>query len=572
MIRKFITLFFSSTLALGALAQGLVISEINYNPANQGAILGDDLEFIELSNITDNPINLSGFNFFSGIVYTFPAGVKIAPKSSLVLAKNKPVFDFYYGISAFAQYTGGLKNTGETITLNDNLLNQVFSVSYLDSSPWSSLADGLGYSLELVDPVSPNRPNSWAASQLLGGSPGSYKPSTKPVIFSVIVNEVLANGDANTLDEIELWNYSDTVVDISNWYLTDDKKNPQKYLIPNGTTIMPNSYLVFTSSYFGALFNLSAQGEDAYIYSANSQGLTGYSNGFTFDVSQLNQSFGRHLNSQNEVSYFVQQTNTFGAKNSKPVVGPLVITDISYAPDFALDEFVIIRNISDTAVFTNNVALSDSNGIKLDGISFSFDFTKPFYIAPQGSVILCSIDTAAFRAKYKIKPAFKIFQFTGNLSNTGECLSLRVPIYQNMLPNGAYQVAYQTMDQVCYKNQTPWPLNSDGRGTYLHRQVYNQYANDPLLWVDTNSPVLTIDKTTIVSNDLIIYPQPAANQIAVSVGLSGTTNYQVLDLMGQIVSKGSFDHEIPVSGLSSGVYILIISQENKWYTTKFVKE
>ena len=73
-----------------------------------------------------------------------------------------------------------------------------------------------------------------------------------PAAFSaagadVVINEVMAsngfyeNGEA--YDWIELYNDGKKTVDLSGWYLSDSKKNPQKWSFPNGTKLKAGAFL-----------------------------------------------------------------------------------------------------------------------------------------------------------------------------------------------------------------------------------------------------------------------------------------------------------------------------------------
>ncbi len=104
-----------------------------YNPLSGN----DDLEYVELLNITDNPINLTNWKFDRGIDMTF-GNVTIQPRSTLVVVRFDPndplnaakvnTFRTTYGISAAIPLAGGyagllnggvLDNGGETIRLRD---------------------------------------------------------------------------------------------------------------------------------------------------------------------------------------------------------------------------------------------------------------------------------------------------------------------------------------------------------------------------------------------------------------------------------------------------------------------
>lgn len=63
----------------------------------------------------------------------------------------------------------------------------------------------------------------------------------------VIINEVMAsNGtyeNGNAYDWVELYNDGKKAVDISGWYLSDSKKNPEKWAFPDGTKIKAGGYV-----------------------------------------------------------------------------------------------------------------------------------------------------------------------------------------------------------------------------------------------------------------------------------------------------------------------------------------
>src|SRR6185503_1251395 len=56
------------------LRTNLVFNEIMYNPPGDGAIDGDEFEFVELKNIGSTPLNLTGLYFSEGITFAFNNG------------------------------------------------------------------------------------------------------------------------------------------------------------------------------------------------------------------------------------------------------------------------------------------------------------------------------------------------------------------------------------------------------------------------------------------------------------------------------------------------------------------
>ncbi len=75
---------------------------------------------------------------------------------------------------------------------------------------------------------------------------------------------------------IELYNSSDSIVDIGNWIL-DDEGGSQNFVIPEGTQLQGKSYQVFESS----LFNLNKSSADIVrlIHNGNIEDSYGYTTG-----------------------------------------------------------------------------------------------------------------------------------------------------------------------------------------------------------------------------------------------------------------------------------------------------
>ena len=144
----------------------LVISKIHYNPANDGGYLSKDLEFIEITNNTNQTVNLSGFYIKElGISYQFPANAMIQENQKIYLCSNTTAFSNYYGVPAFGQFTRNLSNKSYHIVLSDAFGNIIDEVQYQDASPWPSEADGDGPFLQLVSLNTDNSlASNWIAS------------------------------------------------------------------------------------------------------------------------------------------------------------------------------------------------------------------------------------------------------------------------------------------------------------------------------------------------------------------------------------------------------------------------
>lgn len=138
----------------------IVISEIMYNSPETGT---DTLEFIELYN-AGSTLNMQGFAFTSGVDFVFPS-VSFPTNSYLLVAYRASAIQNTFGKTALQWTSGGLNNSGETITLKDNYGAIIDEVTYADSAPWDTAADGYGPSLTLCDLTSNNSlAINWKAS------------------------------------------------------------------------------------------------------------------------------------------------------------------------------------------------------------------------------------------------------------------------------------------------------------------------------------------------------------------------------------------------------------------------
>ncbi len=155
--------------------QDVVINEIMYHAPGfyvptLDRLFENDEQWIELYNRSETAsVDLSGWQFGSGIDFAFPAGTSLAPDSYLVVASNpaallrsRPELDAALVLGPFDT---NLADAGENIQLWDQHGNLVDEVHYYDSGRWPSEADAGGASLELQDPFSDNSiAEAWAAS------------------------------------------------------------------------------------------------------------------------------------------------------------------------------------------------------------------------------------------------------------------------------------------------------------------------------------------------------------------------------------------------------------------------
>jgi hypothetical protein len=162
--------------AVGPVAESLRLTELMYHPAETGNPDDPNTEYLELTNIGAQPINLHLVRFTDGIDFTFPR-FELAPGGYCLVVQDAAAFAARYGpgLPVVGQYTGSLSNGGERLELQDAAGRIIHAFEYSDG--WYSATDGRGFSLTLKNPatVDPNalgEAGNWRASARSGGSPG----------------------------------------------------------------------------------------------------------------------------------------------------------------------------------------------------------------------------------------------------------------------------------------------------------------------------------------------------------------------------------------------------------------
>ena len=160
--------------------------------------------------------------------------------------------------------------------------------------------------------------------------------------------------------------------------------------------------------------------------------------------------------------------------NAGPRTGPIVISDIMYAPANGV-EYVKLENLG-----TNAVPLFDparpANSWKLAGLNFVFPTNTQ--MAADSVLVLTTTNTVAFRAAYPVPPGLAVLEVLGgSLQDNGEKLELQKPYPSDT--NGVFI----SMDTVRYSDLAPWPAYAFGTGLSLHRHPANAYGNEPTNWV-----------------------------------------------------------------------------------------
>ncbi len=182
----------------------VVISEVQYHPAAPTSAAleiapdldGEDLEFVEILNPTDQNLDLSRWRLRGGIEYTFDDGTSLNAGESILVLRFNPsrednaarteAFRVHYDIDASTRLVGGyagqLSDSQDRIQLQrasspavqDPIYLFEDEVTYDDRNPWPESADGNGMSLQRRSiSSSGNEAQNWLAAEPTPGVAGT---------------------------------------------------------------------------------------------------------------------------------------------------------------------------------------------------------------------------------------------------------------------------------------------------------------------------------------------------------------------------------------------------------------
>ncbi len=390
---------------------GMIFSEIMYHPRDRAD--GRNLAFVELYNARSVFEDLTGWRLSGDIDYRFPEGFRLQAGEFVVVAANPADLQTVYGITnVVGPYTNALPHSGGTLRLRNNADAIRLEVNYSADAPWPAAAAGAGHSLVLARPsYGEDDPQAWAASELVGGSPGDVDAVYPTPLRNVVINELLAHTDPPWVDSFELYNHSNVAVDLSGCYLTDDPKT-NKFRIPDGTTIAPRGFLTYDETQLG--YGLQAAGEAIYLVNSNA---TRVIDAVKYGGQDNNLAVGRYPDGA--PTFRRLSSITLGTNNAPPRVEDIVINEIMFDP-MSLDsddEYIELYNRTGTATNLSNWKFTD-------GISFKFPTNT---ILPAYGSLVVARNAAHLMTNSpagQLTTNHTVGDYTGKLANGGGHLAL----------------------------------------------------------------------------------------------------------------------------------------------------
>lgn len=350
-------------------ADAVALSEIMIS--NKGSVpdkLGGYPDYIELHNGSSEKADISGYglsdSLLEGAKYVFPAGTVLEPGAYVVV--------WCGGEAEDGMHAPFKLSAGEEAVLFDA------SGRPLDTAVLNSVDSGM---------VLRREGEVWTQAKPCPGYPkteagmAEYEKSLKETEdIGLYINEFMAS-NATTLcdsfgnysDWIELYNSTDTDMDISGFGISDNLSQPMKYRFPDGTTIAAKGYLVvFCSGNEGmqngelhAPFGLRSYGEDVVIANRAGRIIDSYSfKNQETDVSMARIPDGAgELQSNSQPSPGYPNTgagySAFDAANRLPL-GGVYISEFGGSTGSVASDWVELHNSTGSAVSLAGYGISNN--------------------------------------------------------------------------------------------------------------------------------------------------------------------------------------------------------------------
>lgn len=350
-------------------ADAVALSEIMIS--NKGSVpdnLGGYPDYIELHNGSTEKADISGYglsdSLLEGAKYVFPAGTVLEPDAYVVV--------WCGGEAEDGMHAPFKLSAGEEAVLFDA------SGRPLDTAVLNSVDSGM---------VLRREGEVWTQAKPCPGYPkteegmAEYEKSLKETEdIGLYINEFMASNATTICDSfgsysdwIELYNSTDTDMDISGFGISDNLSQPMKYRFPDGTTIAAKGYLVvFCSGNEGmqngelhAPFGLRSYGEDVVIANRAGRIIDSYS----FKNQETDVSMARIPDGAGEFQPNSQPSpgypntgagySAFDAANRLPL-GGVYISEFGGSTGSVASDWVELHNSTGSAVSLAGYGLSNN--------------------------------------------------------------------------------------------------------------------------------------------------------------------------------------------------------------------
>ncbi len=513
----------------------IVISEVSYNPPESGA---DSLEYIEIYNNTENPINLEGYSFSQGVELTF-GNVSIAANGYLLTAKSSVTMLEVFGTNAIEWEGGALSNGGEDIEIMDADGNVLDYIDYKTDGLWPTFEEGTngaGASIELCDLAADNADGHvWeAATNNTGvmingadflGTPGvanTVECDMSEPLPQLVISEILFESPSDEYDFIEIYNNGTEEVDLSEITISSST-----FSLAGGPVLMPGAYHTITSDvevFTSAFPDQTAMGWGGFGLDDNSDLISistldgavvdsvRYSSDWKEAIDGTVQSIGViALNASNDTpDNWCPSEGDYNYDGSDIKAGPNTAT-VCYTPDVGVSNLIdVIQTDSDGVLIMND------EYVKIQAIVYGVNFRPgglQFTVINSDNTAGIGVFSASDNFGYEVNEGDWV-ELTGNLGQF----------------NGLAQIYVDNATLLTDNN----PLVEPSVITTLSEETESRLVRfdnaslvDPSQWTNSG-PGFNVDVTngteTIVvriDNDMELYTEPAPTGAFHVIGIGG---------------------------------------------------
>ncbi len=331
-------------------------------------------------------------------------------------------------------------------------------------------------------------------TSLSGSSDGIISPILRAVIETpeeeddpracLLINELLANSEADSgVDRIELYNPGPITVDLSHVYLSDDRADLLKYKVPDDIVLEPGEFWTASEGIApeSMTLGLDSAGETVYVTMATNDTTptaVRVMDAVRYGAMEPDVSFGRFPDGAKSFGFL--ESATFGATNSPPAIGDIVINEIMYhhPTEDQRFEFVELYNRGTTAVSLTDWAFAD-------GIDYTFRpgvelLPDSYLVVAKDPNILASVYDNLTIGSNLVGP------YEGNLDNHSERIRLSRPYVPTEAEIDEGETTMVTADEITYCDGGLWPSWADGEGASLELRDPHGNNDAPAAWADSD--------------------------------------------------------------------------------------
>ncbi len=395
------------------------------------------------------------------------------------------------------------------------------------------------------------------------------------------ISEVNYHSDStrNSGDWLEVHNYGNISVDLSDWHLTDSKFY-NDFTFPTGTTLPIDGYMViaedtslFKSSYPGIAcmgplgFGLSNKQDNIKLLDLHSDTIVSFVYYDSIAGLETADGMGRTLELRQGSSNFNDPASWFaGCMGGSPGEAyhacddNVLFSEINYNSAVSADagDWVELFNHGSNSIDVSGWKFSDSENLHLFSIPTGT-------IIPPGEYLVLYGDKAKFESTFPYT-INKAGPFNFGLSGSGEAIRL-------------FDKTGKLRFSVIYNDDPPWPKTPDGQGYTLELADEVGYMCDGLNWFagcPDGSPGTAYSYPCLTGiNELdkkyfSVSPNPATTEVYILQNGNNAekADIHLSDALGRIVLVKQVNFggmpaaRISLEGINNGIYHVTITSDN----------